>query len=229
MPVSSSPFTGEGSGCSRGYKGRVFLFAGLGLVLAASWPLAGFFLDRWIPKQWLGGGLLAAVLSTLAATVVVATVKGRLDALLTRRFFPDTAGFADFVSQLGEETSQAADRSAGAEGITRALRDHLGARPCDVFLVRDDAFVPESGSTLDDERERIARAALPLLAGRPTVMALTDDGPVLATRIGRDPTDGGVLLLGPRRSGLAYNTTERRLVSLLADQLGTLPPGATAT
>ncbi|MEM7244458.1 MAG: hypothetical protein AAF533_03905 [Acidobacteriota bacterium] len=198
-------------------RSRSAVFGVLAVLLVLAWPLVNLAIDRLLPRGLLGEGWAGTLIATLVAAGLVALVKSGVDSAISRRFFPDTVGFAELVTTIGDDLGDAEDLRDGADRAVDTLKSRLGCTPC---CVRDGSGHALAG---DDADAAIVDAVAEPLAEHATVVVRTDDGPVLATRLGHGKARCGTLFVGPRRSGLFYNRTERRLLSLLADQLATLP------
>ena len=217
----AAPFVGIAMAISRRGLWDLDLWFRRTTILAV---LGALFLVLWIGVEQILEALLSRGVfgaGPVAAGVIVALAQRPLSQTLTRRFFP---GAADFPRALGGVSHRLAIGGVGSvsDRIGTALLEGLEARPVVVVRWREGRpcikyAVPEKGrhaEIVDDVAEIVGRQGEAIVE--------TDDGPLLALRLGVTSPPAGFVLLGLRAGGFFYGSEERVLLSTVLNPLAPL-------
>lgn len=163
---------------------------------------------------WIDGLTVAAL-----ATGLVAVFHRWIKIGLTRRFFSESVNFDRAIEEVSEDMATPDSESSPAKYLGQRLTAVLSANPCAVFVRLGENLFRKVWSTNETVPvSLVAGAASTALETHPSAIVMTDEGPILAARIGKGESYPGLLLLGPRRGGRFYTSEERRLLTVLLNQ-----------
>ncbi len=170
----------------------------------------------------VSGGLVGTLGAPLLAAGLVTVSQRRVTRGITRRFFPQSVDFDRAIAEVSEQLTSADSRSAAVQ-LGQRLSEALGADPCVVLVRMKDSWLEKVWSTEGATPiDKIVGAVEGALEEHTSAIVMTDDGPILAARIGAGAAFPGMLLLGPRRGGQFYSTEDRRLITMLLNQMASI-------
>jgi signal transduction histidine kinase len=177
--------------------------------------------------QGLGGrrSLLVSFLSGLAAAFLFLPARNRIQTLVDRLFFrrdvETRKALMGFIRHLGplRETEEV------VRLVQETVRDGLGVGRARLWLREDDRFRAADGETLAAEvAARMCQDEKPFAPSPADESALAQElrmlGADMAVPVNAERNLLGVLTLGPRRSGQAYNQEDQELLVALARATG---------
>jgi hypothetical protein len=202
---------------------RTTVYSALTFLFVIAYLFLDVSVENLVPAGLFGVGLLNDLAAAALAGGLVAVSQRWVTGGLSRRFFPESIGFDRAIEEVSEDVATAEPGASPGEYLGERLATALGANPCAVLVrIGEDLFrkVWSAGETTPTAL--VAAAASTALDTNPSAVVMTDDGPVLAARIGRGEAYPGLLLLGPRPNGRFYTTEERRLLTPLLNQAAML-------
>lgn len=192
-------------------------------LFAMSWLLFEAVIDVVLPERLFGNQWIGTLAATVVAAGMLSGLKQWVAGGVTRRFFPESLGFDRAIEEVSKDMGAAHAGTAPGAYLGERLAAALGAAPCVVLLrLRENLFrkVWSTGETAPVAL--LAGAASAALETQGSTIIMTEEGPVLAARIGKADSSAGLLLLGPRAGGRFYTTEERRLLRPLLNQAALL-------
>lgn len=218
----AAPFVGIGLAVTRRRLWDVDLVAQRASLIST---LGVLFFVLWIAiDQGLGAVLPSGAipgLGPLLAGTGVALAQAPLSRALTRRFFPTAADVGEALENVSGRLLAADSAEPGARRVGHVLADELRCDRAAVFARNEDgAFRSAWHAWEGNPPAGVAAALASALGSRATVTARTDDGPVLAVRVGPPRAFPAMVVLGPRAGGRFYSAQDRRMLTLLLAPLG---------
>ena len=188
------------------------------LLLALEVTAENVLPGRLFGVAWIDDLTVAAL-----ATGLVAVSHRWIKTGLTRRFFSESVNFDRAIEEVSEDMATPDSESSPAKYLGQRLTAVLSANPCAVLVRLGENLFRKVWSTNETVPvSLVAGAASTALETNPSAIVMTDEGPILAARIGKGEQYPGLLLLGPRRGGRFYTSEERRLLTPLLNQAALL-------
>lgn len=202
---------------------RTTVYSALTALFVTTFLFLEVTVENLLPGSLLGIGWLDEVGVAALATGLVAMSHRLVSREITHRFFPDSIKFGLAIEEVSEDMTAMESGSCAAAYLGERLTKALDANPCEVLeRLGENVFRKVWSTGATTPTSLVAGAACGALTTSHSVIMLTDEGPVLAARIGKGESYSGMLLLGPRRGGRFYTAEERHLLTPLLNQAAAL-------
>jgi transcriptional regulator with GAF, ATPase, and Fis domain len=208
-----------------------------GLIYSALLLVSGWLIgDRLLSTNPTSGGAMLAALSVVVVLILSEVARGRFQRVIDRQFFREKYKFDQAMQKMRIAVGSLVDRiTLGRrllEGAVEVLRAEWGAlylyepaepsfrlvachgpSPDEQTLAMDNPLVVRLQQT---PAARLSHALTPGTSSDPATDAMIALGGEAASAVGGNGTYAGLLILGPKRSGMPYEDEEMAFLRALS-------------